>query len=95
MELLRLLLVIRKTYVDDTRVIGHHKDNCDELLHQSETGMCYHGIQDASRKCRPSGSSGQQNGAWSGSKTVTIEGLGVLVQAMKSKWLKVQTILWS
>jgi hypothetical protein len=80
----------QKTYVDDTRAIGHNKENCDDLLHKTESGMAYFGLQDATRKRRPSG---QRQGAWAGSKTVTIEGLGVFVQAMKSKWLKVQSIL--
>ena len=80
----------QKTYVDDTRAIGHNKNNCENLLHKTESGMSYYGMQDATRKRRPSG---QRQGAWAGSKTVTIEGLGVFVQAMKSKWLKVQNIL--
>ena len=80
----------QKTYVDDTRAIGHNKDNCDNVLHKTESGMSYYGMQDATRKRRPSG---QRQGAWAGSKTVTIDGLGVFVQAMKSKWLKVQAIL--
>ena len=82
----------QKTYVDDTRAIGHNRNNCNSLMHQTESGMSYYGMQDASRKRRPIG---QRQGAWAGSKTVTIEGLGVFVQAMKSKWLKVQTILRS
>jgi hypothetical protein len=80
----------QKTYVDDTRAIGHSKENCDNLLHKTESGMSYLGLQDATWKRRPSG---QRQGACAGSKTVTIEGLGVFVQAMKTKWLKVQTIL--
>ena len=89
-EIVQAIAGDQKTYVDDTRAIGHDEANCDALQHQLESGMTYYGMQDAARKRRPSS---QRQGAWSGSKTVTIEGLGVFVQAMKSKWTKVQEIL--
>ena len=39
----------QKTYVDDTRPIGHNEDNCNALIHQIETGMAYYGLPEATQ----------------------------------------------
>ena len=80
----------QKTYVDDTRPIGHNEDNCNALIHQIETGMAYYGLPEATWKRKPAM---QRQGAWAGSRSISIKGIGLFAQAMKSKWSKVQGIL--
>ena len=51
--------------------------------HQVETIMGYLGLQDATKKHRPHS---QAPGEWNGSKTRTIEGVGLLVTVSQETW---------
>ena len=91
-EIVNAIAGDQKTYVDDTRPIGHDEDNCNALIHQIETGMSYYGLPEATKKRK---SAMQRQGAWAGSRSISIKGVGLYAQAMKSKWIKVQGILRS
>jgi hypothetical protein len=78
------------TFVDDERVNGPDKDLTWQASHTLAAKQSYLGLQDASRKARPSS---QQPGAWAGVIVHIMALLGVCVLTSVEKWAKMKSIL--
>jgi hypothetical protein len=77
-------------FVDDERVNGPDKDLTWQASHTLAAKKSYLGLQDASRKARPSS---QQPGAWAGAIVHIVALLGVCVLTSVEKWAKMKAIL--
>jgi hypothetical protein len=78
------------TFVDDEPVNGPDKDLTWQASHTIAAKQSYLGLQDASRKARPSS---QQPGAWAGAIVNIVALLGVCVLTSMEKWAKTKAIL--
>ncbi len=78
------------TFVDDERVNRPDKDLMWLASHTLAAKQSYLGLQDASRKARPSS---QQPGAWAGAIVHIVALLGVCVLTSVEKWAKMKAIL--
>jgi hypothetical protein len=77
------------TFVDDLRTIGT-RELVQRATHRVETLMGYLGLQDATRKRR---AISQNPGEWTGSKSVSIPGVGLFVTVSLKKWDKAKRII--
>jgi hypothetical protein len=77
-------------FVDDKRVNWPDKDLMWQATHTLVAKQSYLGLQDASRKARPSS---QQPGAWAGAIVHIVALLGVCVLTSMEKWAKMKAIL--
>ena len=74
-----------KTYVDELISIAATQSLAKEATHQVETTMGYLDLQDDTRKRRPIY---QTPGGWTGSITISLEGVGLFVTVSEKKWNK-------
>ena len=78
------------TYIDDIRGGGATELDCRRSIHRTASRINYLGQQDAPRK---RGQATQTPRAWAGSKCLSIEGDGLYVLGMDSKWQKAKDII--
>ena len=78
------------TYIDDIRAGGSTELSCKRALHRIASVINYLGQQDASRK---RGQPTQTPRAWAGAKCASVEGKGLYVLCMESKWNKAKKII--
>ena len=80
------------TFVDDTRVCGHSKENAWQVCRRITSVEQYLGIQDAPRKRRPPS---QKPGAWAGSVYEIVPAVKVTLSVSQAKWEKGQGIIFA
>jgi hypothetical protein len=78
------------TYIDDIRGGGPSELDCHRTIHRTACRINYLGQQDAPRK---RGQATQTPRAWAGSKCMAVEGEGLYVLSMESKWRKAKDII--
>lgn len=79
-------------FVDDVRSAGANRNQAEDVQHKHVTTTQALGIQDAPRKRRPAFNT--DGGAWTGTVTAAVPGLGVFEKTMDCKWAKLRDILF-